>query len=88
MDFNLVFKLWKKLTSNALLCAHLFKFIKVIELIMVQIMGFVEDEKTFSTLTFMKTRLQNKFCDHLDLGFICLHNLFMLLIPFLTMMPS
>jgi hypothetical protein len=30
-------------------------------------MGFVEDERTFSTLTFMKTRLQNHICEHLDL---------------------
>jgi hypothetical protein len=30
-------------------------------------MGFVEDEFFFSTLTFMKTRLRNKFCEHLDL---------------------
>jgi hypothetical protein len=32
---------------------------KLAELDVVQIMGFVEDEKTFSTLTFMKIRLQN-----------------------------
>jgi hypothetical protein len=37
---------------------------KVIELIVVQIMGFV---KTFSTLTFMKTRLRNRLCEYLDL---------------------
>ncbi len=30
-------------------------------------MGFVEDERTFSTLTFMKTRLWNHLCEHLDL---------------------
>ncbi len=34
---------------------------------MAQIMGFVEDERTFSTLTFMKTRLQNRLCEYLDL---------------------
>jgi hypothetical protein len=30
-------------------------------------MGSVEDERTFLTLTFMKIKLQNKFCEHLDL---------------------
>jgi hypothetical protein len=30
-------------------------------------MGFVEDERTFLTLTFMKTKLQNQLCEHLDL---------------------
>jgi hypothetical protein len=40
---------------------------KVVKLAMDQIMGFVEDERTFSTLTFMKIRLQNRLCEHLDL---------------------
>jgi hypothetical protein len=39
----------------------------VVELAMVQIMGFVEDEKTFSTFTFVKTRLWNRLCEHLGL---------------------
>jgi hypothetical protein len=30
-------------------------------------MGFVEDDKTFSTLTIMKTRLRNRLCEHLEL---------------------
>jgi hypothetical protein len=30
-------------------------------------MGFVEDDRIFSTLMFMKTRLQNKLSEHLDL---------------------
>jgi hypothetical protein len=34
---------------------------------MVQIRGYVEDERTFSTFNFMKTRLQNYLCEHLDL---------------------
>jgi hypothetical protein len=48
-------RLWKKLSSNA----QIFEFMKVAELAMVQIMGFVEDERIFSILTFIKTRLQN-----------------------------
>ncbi len=30
-------------------------------------MGFVEDERIFSTLTFIKTRLHIQLCEHLDL---------------------
>ncbi len=67
MDLNLVSKFWKKLCSNVLLCARLFELMKVVELIVVQIMGFVKDERTFSTLTFMKTRLWHRLCEHLDL---------------------
>jgi hypothetical protein len=40
---------------------------KVGKLVVVQIKIFVEDEKTFSTLTFMKIRLWNCLCEHLDL---------------------
>jgi hypothetical protein len=57
MDLDILSRLWKKLFSNALLCACFNEFMKVAKLMMVQIMGSMEDEKTFSTLTFMKTRL-------------------------------
>ncbi len=67
MDVNLVSRLWKKHFPNALLCAQLSKFMKVAKLVVVQVMGSVEDERTFSTLTFMKTRLRNRLCEHLDL---------------------
>jgi len=67
MDLNLVSRGWKKIFFNALLCVQLFEFIKVKESIMVQNMGFVQDEKSVSILTFMKMRLQNRLCEHLDL---------------------
>jgi trans-aconitate methyltransferase len=67
MDVNLVSRLWKKLSPDALLCVQLFKFMKVAKLVVVQIMGSMEDERTFSTPTFMKTKLQNWLCEHLDL---------------------
>jgi TRAP-type mannitol/chloroaromatic compound transport system permease large subunit len=50
MYVNLVSRFWKKLSSNALLCVQFFEFMKVVELAVVQIKGYVEDEKTFSTL--------------------------------------
>jgi len=57
MDLNLLSKLWGKNSSNTLLCPHLCKFMKVATLVVIYIMGFVEEENTFLTLTFMKTRL-------------------------------
>ncbi len=57
MDVNSMSRLWNKLSPNALLCAQLFEFMNVAKLVVVQIMGSVEDERTFSTLTFMKTRV-------------------------------
>jgi hypothetical protein len=40
---------------------------KVVELVVVQIMGSMENERTFSTLMFIKTRLWHHLCGHLDL---------------------
>jgi DNA phosphorothioation-dependent restriction protein DptG len=58
MDLNLVSRLWKKLFNNVLLCDRLYEFMKVAKLVMVQIIWFMENDSTFLTLTFMKTRLR------------------------------
>jgi hypothetical protein len=57
MDVNLMFGFWKKFSSNALLCVQLSEFMKVAKLVVIQMKGYVEDERTFSTLTFMKAKL-------------------------------
>jgi hypothetical protein len=44
-------------SSNALLHVRLNEFMQVGKFVMVQIMGFVENERMFLTLTFMKARL-------------------------------
>jgi hypothetical protein len=59
---------FKRNFFNVLLYVSFNEFLKVVELEVVQTMGFKEDKKTFSTLTFMKTRLWNiSLCEHLDL---------------------
>ncbi len=40
---------------------------KVVELVVVQIMGTMEDERTFNNMTFYEDKLYNKLCEHLDL---------------------
>jgi hypothetical protein len=72
MDLNPLSRLWKKLSSNALLCACFNEFMKVAKLAMVQITRSVEDERIFSTFSFMKTRLWNRLCEHLDLV-VCIY---------------
>jgi hypothetical protein len=39
--------------------------VKLVELVMVQILGSVEDERCFSTLAFMKLKFHNRFITHL-----------------------
>jgi hypothetical protein len=69
MDLNPLSKLWKKLSNNALSSTYANEFMKVIKLVVIQIMGFVEDERTYLTLTFMKRRFHNRLCGHLDCVF-------------------
>ena len=44
---NPLTRLWQKLSSNALLASKLSKFVKLVEIAAVIVMGLVEDERTF-----------------------------------------
>ncbi len=39
---------------------------RLIELAIIMVLGNVEDERTFSTITFMKSKLRNQLTTHLD----------------------
>lgn len=45
---------------------RLSEFIKVAEVAITAILGSVEDERTFSTLSFMKSKVRNRLAGHLD----------------------
>jgi hypothetical protein len=42
------------------------KYIKMAEIIVVQVIGSMEDEWCFSMFSFMKTKLRNRLMTHLD----------------------
>ncbi len=65
MNLNPMSCLWMKLFTNPLLCVMFNKFMKVVELVVVQIMGIVEDEKAFNNLD--ENKFYNKLCKNLDL---------------------
>jgi hypothetical protein len=56
---NPITKLWKTFTSFLILKNKILRYIKLVELAIVKVISFIEDEHYFSTLTFMKTKLQN-----------------------------
>jgi hypothetical protein len=68
---NLVTKLWHQLATNNLLVHCLFEFMRLAKLVIVQVIGSVENERTFSTLDFMKSKLRNRLVRHLDIA-ICM----------------
>jgi hypothetical protein len=64
---NPLSRLWQKLGSNALLASKLLEFVKIAKVATVTILDFVEDEQTFSTLNYMKSKVRNNLDDHLNL---------------------
>jgi hypothetical protein len=66
-DVNPFTKLWRTFSSSRIFVEKILVYIKLVELAIVQVIGLVEDEKCFSTLTFMKTKLQNRLTTHLEL---------------------
>jgi hypothetical protein len=58
-DENPITKLWCQLATNSLLVVHFSEFMKLVELAIVQVIGNIEDERTFSTFTLMKSKLWN-----------------------------
>ncbi len=46
---------------------HFSKYIKLIEVAIIQVIGSMEDEDNFSTLSFIKSKLKNRLTAHLDL---------------------
>jgi hypothetical protein len=51
----------------SLLVLKLREYVKVAEIAMVQVLGLVEDERTFNNLAFMKSKLGNIITTHLNL---------------------
>jgi hypothetical protein len=62
---NPLTKLWCQLATSNLLVVRFYEFVKLAKLVIVQVIGSVEDEKTFSTLSFMKSMLWNRLVGHL-----------------------
>jgi hypothetical protein len=67
LQMNLFTSLWQTITANNMLSSNLSEFIKLAEIACVQVMGSVEDERTFSTLSYVKDKLQNHLTTHLEL---------------------
>ncbi len=65
-DINSMIKLWVKISNNGLFTQQLSKQLELVEIGMMSMLKFVEDEKTFSTLAFKKDKLHNRLGLHLD----------------------
>ncbi len=77
-DTNPLTIMWCLVTTSHVLVCTFPKYVKLVEMAMVQIVGSVEDEHCFYMLAFMKSKFHNKLTTHLPLLFGCLHNSFTL----------
>jgi len=66
-DANPITKLWRTPTSSRILENKILEYIKLVELVVVQVIGSIEDECCSSMLTFTKNKLQNQLTMHLEL---------------------
>ncbi len=64
---NRVTRLWTKINSSSIFKRKLSKFIKLVEIACVQVLGSIENECCLSVVAFMKNKLRNRLTCHLDL---------------------
>jgi hypothetical protein len=67
IDINPVTRCWRTIDNNAMLRHGLSKYLKVAEIAIAMVLSSVQDERTFSTVSFMKSRLRNRLTTHLEL---------------------
>jgi len=67
-DVNPLTKVWRVLHSNNSLTKSFSEFIKLAEIAVTHVIGSVEDERTFSSLTFLKSKLRATLVDNLEVA--------------------
>jgi hypothetical protein len=64
---NPIIRLWSKITSNTFLHHQLLEYFALAKVVVVMVLGSMENECYFSTLFFMKSKLWNQLTTHLNL---------------------
>jgi hypothetical protein len=59
--------MWQVIHASKLLSDAFPKYLKVVEITMVHVLGFVEDEQCFSFVAFLKNKVRNRLNNHLEL---------------------
>ncbi len=66
-DSNPFIMIWQLVTTFRILITIFPQYVKLVEFVMVQVVGSVEDDKCLSILAFMKFKLCNGLRTHLQL---------------------
>jgi len=67
-DVNPLTKVWRVLDGNNSLTKNFTEFIKLAEIAVTHVIGSVEDERTFSSLAFLKSKLRATLVDNLEVA--------------------
>jgi hypothetical protein len=66
-DVNPVSRLWRMLDANIALASQFSEYVKLAQIALVHVLGSIEDERCFSSLTFLKDKVRNRLVsDHLS----------------------
>jgi hypothetical protein len=66
-DTNPLTCIWMTLDASSYLTHHFSEFMKLAEVAVIHVLGSVEDERTFSSVSFLKSKLRNSLDVHLQL---------------------
>jgi hypothetical protein len=67
LTMNPVTRMWLSIDGNSFLRHSLSEYCKVAEMGIAMVLGSVQDKRTFSCVTFMKTKVRNRLTTHLPL---------------------
>ncbi len=74
-------KMWKIISNSSILCHNISKYVKLVEIAMIQVLSLVEDKWTFNNLNLIKTKICNPLIENLALcvcmfrqSFFTMHN--------------
>ena len=65
-EYGAFTRLWTKLGGGEILWKRMSEYFKLVDLCQTMILGLVEDERMFSALTFLKSKLKNKLNKNVD----------------------
>jgi hypothetical protein len=65
-DVNPLTKVWRVLDGNSVLVQNFSEFIKLAEIAVVHVIGSVEDERLFSSVKFLKSKLRSSLMVNLE----------------------
>ena len=60
LEYGAITRLWTKLSGSQFLLQSMSEYFKLVDLCQTMILGSVEDERMFSALSFLKSKLRNR----------------------------